>query len=90
MPQEVAEAIPAGTEVLVYAADVSGPDPSPEVTTVNPDAGRPAGQPMYMVQYVQGFALQAADDVVVWPQLRVSLPGTLAQALPGGDLIWTP
>ena len=91
VPQEAADAIPVGTEVLVYARDVSGPDPSPDVSMPDPDAGRPAGQPVYKVQYVQGFALQAADDVVVWPQIRrAALPGTLAQALPGGDLIWTP
>lgn len=85
---DAAAALPRGTEVLVYAQEAGGAAPGREgdVHLVDPGAGRPAGQPLYVVRGPQGLAVQAGDQVV-WPALGEAREGTLAEALPDGDLI---
>lgn len=92
IPTDAAAALPAESEVLVYTRTAwdGAKSRSYDSYLVNPDAGRPLGQPLYTVVGVQGLAIQAAGDVVVWPQLDRALPGTLKEASPSGSLIWTP
>lgn len=53
---------------------------------VDSDAGRPAGQPLW-VSGAQTFVVQdKTNSQVVWPQLDAVRQGTLAEAMPGGSL----
>ena len=92
-PETLAEAFPACTEVVAYLLDVSDAsadvDADVDVTSADPRAGRPLGEPLHILVNPEGFAVQSPlpyPATVVWP-LAGTAQGTLTDVLPDGDLL---
>lgn len=82
-----ADALPIGAQVMAYIEPAwdgsarTGVDQELQ----DPDAGRPTGEPLYMLTSPQGFALMASSGDVVWPLLGQKLEGDLKDFSPNGD-----
>lgn len=88
-PSYYTKAFPQGAAVVAYMRPA--PDGLPregiDVKIENPEAGRPAGQSLYLPTGPQGLALQVGDEDVVWPLIGARAPGDISDTLPGGGLI---
>lgn len=67
------KSVPAGTPMLLYLWKLPPQGFIPDVEQVNPEAGRPAGQPLYRA-FVQGLYVQEGDTVLA-PQEHLKYPG---------------
>lgn len=82
-------AFPVGLPVVAYVVEIPelGREEEPDAYEIlSPDAGRPAGQPLW-VPNIQGLITQGVDGELVWPLLHESEKGNLNETLPGGALI---
>lgn len=84
-----ADALPLGAHVMAYIEPAwdgsarTGVDQELQ----DPDAGRPAGEPLYMLTSPQGFAIAASSDDVVWPLLGEAREGDLNDFSPAGAAV---
>ncbi|MGO1265140.1 MAG: hypothetical protein ACTHY8_03200 [Microbacterium gubbeenense] len=86
---EYADALPLGAQVMAYiepAWDGSA-QTGVDQELQNPDAGRPTGEPLYVLTSPQGFAIVASSGDVVWPLLGATLEGDLKDFSPDGSAL---
>lgn len=79
----------AGSRVVAYLGPASDGAPVEGVDTAiaEPEAGRPAGQALYIPAGPQALILQYENSAVVWPLIGEERDGSLEDTLPGGKLI---
>lgn len=79
----------AGSRVVVYLVPAGDGKPREDVDVAiaDPDAGRPAGQALFITSGPQGLILQYENAPVVWPLIGEQRDGSLEDTLPGGELI---
>ncbi len=79
----------AGAQVVAYLAEAGDGKPAEnvDVAIADPDAGRPAGQALFIPAGPQGLILQYGEEAIVWPLIGEQREGALQETLPGGDLI---
>lgn len=85
------KALPAGTEVVLYADVLPNPQPSTgagEIDTQGWTEGRPDDEPLY-VPHVQGFAVMTGAGELYWPLTGVTSGDELSSALPDGSALGT-
>lgn len=85
-PSAYTEALPVGAQVIAYiepAWDGSA-QTGVDQELKDPNAGRPSGEPLYMLTSPQGFAIAASSGEVVWPFLGEALEGDLKSFSPDG------
>ncbi|MEC5182683.1 hypothetical protein RCH12_000113 [Cryobacterium sp. MP_3.1] len=94
-PDECSRIVPAGTAIVAYlepawdgARSYVDEDPTSEYTEIlEPDAGRPAGQPLYQASALEGLVWQLPGSAeVIWPLYLGTGPGSIREALPDGTL----
>ena len=73
-PDAFAEAAPAGAEALLYLVRRPVGSPIPGTAVNDPNAGRPAGQPLYGTVTPEGFFLEGTD-VLFQPENARAYPG---------------
>jgi len=84
-----AEALPIGAQVMAYIEPAwdgsarTGVDQELQ----DPDAGRPIGEPLYMLTSPQGFAIAASSGETAWPLLGEALEGDLSGFTPDGAAV---
>lgn len=78
-----------GASVVAYlgAASDGAPAEGVDVAIADPEAGRPAGQPLYILAGPQALVLQCDEETVVWPLIEERREGGLTETLPNGTLI---
>lgn len=88
-PAEYGKAFPAGSSVVAYLVQAGDgrPREGVDVAIESPEAGRPAGQSLFLPANPQGISLQVDEREVVWPLIQAQKPGQIVDALPGGNLI---
>lgn len=79
----------AGSRIVAYLVGAAGGEPLDGIDTaiLDPDAGRPDGQRLYLPAGPQALILQHEKDEVVWPLIGEQRVGAIEETLPGGDLI---
>lgn len=85
-----ARAFPRGARVVAYVGPAWDGSRTDDVDVEIPDgdAGRPAGEPLFMLAGgPQGLALQVGGYDVVWPLIGAAAEGSIDDYLPGGHLI---
>ena len=78
-----------GASVVAYLTPASdgAPVEGVDIAIEDPQAGRPAGQALYIPAGPQALILQYDDEAVVWPLTGEKREGSLADTLPDGTLI---
>ncbi len=85
--------LPANTSVVAYLqlAWDGAQGEIDEIRLVEPNAGRPAGQELYMLISPQGFAVQYAQSKeIVWPLGDDVQIGAIEDTLPSGSIVGHP
>jgi hypothetical protein len=85
------KALPAGTDVVLYADVLPNPQRSTgsgEIDSQGWTEGRPADEPLY-VPHVQGFAVMTEVGELYWPLTGVTSADELSSALPDGSALGT-
>jgi len=79
----------AGARVVAYLVPAGDGEPTDDVdfAIAEPEAGRPAGQALFITAGPQGLILQYENEAVVWPLIGEQRDGNLEDTLPGGQLI---
>ncbi|WP_299091388.1 hypothetical protein [uncultured Microbacterium sp.] len=83
-----ARAFPEGSRVVAYIEPAwdGAPAEGADIEIPEGSAGRPEGEPLYMLP-PQGIAVQVDSHDVVWPLVGDTAEGSIEQFLPGGTLI---